>query len=71
MTRIAESLPSGGNELLVGLWMMPLSSFRAHVQPAILQEKLYVELKNILGRQPGPEVAEQLEVYHENLKHKV
>ncbi|CAN0012327.1 unnamed protein product, partial [Sphacelaria rigidula] len=35
------------------------------------QEKLYVELKNILGRQPGPEVAEQLEVYHENLKHKV
>ncbi|CAM9610942.1 unnamed protein product, partial [Scytosiphon promiscuus] len=35
------------------------------------KEKLYVELKNILGRQPGPEVAEQLAVYQENLKHKV
>ncbi|KAG8471207.1 hypothetical protein KFE25_009628 [Diacronema lutheri] len=27
------------------------------------KEKLYVELKNILARQPGPEVAEQLTVY--------
>ena len=27
------------------------------------KERLYVELKNILARQPGPEVAEQLEVY--------
>ena len=26
------------------------------------KEKLYVELKNILARQPGPEVAEQLSV---------
>ncbi|CAM9466438.1 unnamed protein product, partial [Hapterophycus canaliculatus] len=34
-------------------------------------EKLYVELKIILGRQPGPEVAEQLAVYQENLKQKV
>ena len=32
------------------------------------KEKLYVELKNILARQPGPEVAEQLSVYQQNLK---
>lgn len=38
----------------------------------LIQEKevLYVELKNVLGRQPGPEVAEQLEVYEYNLKEK-
>ena len=30
----------------------------------------YVELKNILARQPGPEVAEQLSVYQHNLKEK-
>ena len=35
------------------------------------KEKLYVELKNILARQPGPEVAEQLSVYQHNLKEKV
>lgn len=34
------------------------------------KEKLYVELKNILGRQPGPEVAEQIELYKANLKEK-
>merc|ERR1711934_1261029 len=34
------------------------------------KEKLYVELKNILARQPGPEVAEQLSVYQTNLKDK-
>jgi|UniRef100_A0A7S4GFA4 chromosome segregation ATPase len=34
------------------------------------KEKLYVELKGILSRQPGPEVAEQLNVYKENLKKK-
>ena len=27
------------------------------------KEKLYVELKNILARQPGPEAAEQLSIY--------
>lgn len=27
------------------------------------KEKLYMELKNILARQPGPEVAEQLSIY--------
>ena len=35
------------------------------------KEKLYVELKNILGRQPGPRVAEQLAVYQSNLKQKM
>merc|ERR1711871_1020489 len=34
------------------------------------KERLYVELKNILGRQPGPEVAEQLSVYQTNLREK-
>lgn len=27
------------------------------------KERLYVELKTILARQPGPEVAEQLNMY--------
>lgn len=34
------------------------------------KEKLYIELKNILARQPKPEVAEQLGVYQDNLKEK-
>jgi len=34
------------------------------------KEKLYVELKNILARQPGPEVAEQLSIYQQSLKEK-
>merc|ERR1711943_136589 len=34
------------------------------------KEKLYVELKNILPRQPGPEVAEQLSVYQTNFREK-
>ena len=34
------------------------------------KEKLYVELKNLLARQPGPEVAEQLSIYQQNLKEK-
>mmetsp|Transcript_149356 Transcript_149356/g.479643 ORF Transcript_149356/g.479643 Transcript_149356/m.479643 type:complete len:841 (-) Transcript_149356:40-2562(-) len=39
---------------------------------AIIQEKekLYVQLKNIIARQPGPEVAEQLAWYSQNLKEK-
>ena len=32
------------------------------------KEKLYVELKNILARQPGPEVAEQLSIYQQSLQ---
>jgi hypothetical protein len=34
------------------------------------KEKLYIELKNILARQPGPEVADQLSVYQGNLREK-
>jgi preprotein translocase subunit Sec63 len=34
------------------------------------KEKLYVELKHILARQPGPEVAEQLQIYQQTLKEK-
>lgn len=33
-------------------------------------DKNYKELKNILARQPGPEVAEQLSIYQQNLKEK-
>jgi len=38
----------------------------------LIQEKdrLYVELKNILARQPGPEVTEQLSIYQQSLRHK-
>jgi len=32
------------------------------------KDKLYVELKNILARQPGPEVAEQLSVFQQGLR---
>ncbi|CAG5134630.1 unnamed protein product, partial [Candidula unifasciata] len=35
------------------------------------KEKLYLELKHILARQPGPEVAEQLTIYQQTLKEKV
>lgn len=34
------------------------------------KEKLYMELKQILQRQPGPEVAEQLHIYQQTLKEK-
>merc|ERR1711920_1214979 len=34
------------------------------------KERLYVQLKNIIARQPGPEVAEQLAWYSQNLKEK-
>jgi len=34
------------------------------------KEKLYVQLKSIIARQPGPEVAEQLSWYSQNLKDK-
>merc|ERR1712190_78916 len=39
---------------------------------ALIQEKerLYVQLKNIIARQPGPEVAEQLAWHSQNLKEK-
>ncbi len=34
------------------------------------KEKLYVELKHILARQPGPEVAEQMQIYQQTMKEK-
>uniref|UniRef100_H3A1A5 Cilia and flagella associated protein 58 n=1 Tax=Latimeria chalumnae TaxID=7897 RepID=H3A1A5_LATCH len=34
------------------------------------KEKLYVELKHILARQPGPEAAEQLQIYQKTLREK-
>jgi len=34
------------------------------------KEKLYMELKNILARQPGPEIQQELATYKENLKEK-
>lgn len=34
------------------------------------KEKLYVELKGVIARQPGPEVAEQLNVYQDSLQKK-
>ncbi|KAJ8604772.1 hypothetical protein CTAYLR_001018 [Chrysophaeum taylorii] len=34
------------------------------------KERLYVELKSVLARQPGPEVAEQLSVYQSSLRGK-
>ncbi len=34
------------------------------------KDKMYTELKTILARQPGPEVAEQVTVYQQNLKTK-
>jgi len=34
------------------------------------KDKLYVELKNILARQPGPEVAEQLSIYQQGVRNR-
>ena len=39
-------------------------------QIVIEKDKNYIELKNLLARQPGPEVAEQLSLYQQNLKEK-
>jgi uncharacterized protein YlxW (UPF0749 family) len=34
------------------------------------KDKLYAELKSILARQPGPEVAEQLSIHQQSLREK-
>lgn len=34
------------------------------------REKMYIELKQVMQRQPGPEVAEQLHIYQHTLKEK-
>ena len=52
---------------------MPLSFACKVVEKELLiqeKEKLYMELKQILSRQPGPEVAEQLQMYQQTLKDK-
>ena len=49
------------------------SVFQQVVEKELLiqeKEKLYMELKHILARQPGPEVAEQLQIYQQTLKEK-
>lgn len=38
--------------------------------PVQEKDKLYVELKNILARQPGPEVAEQLSIYQQGVRNR-
>lgn len=51
-----------------------IAKTEATVQKDLLiheKERLHVELREVLGRQPGPEVAEQLALYQENLKAKV
>ncbi|EUB62976.1 Coiled-coil domain-containing protein [Echinococcus granulosus] len=35
------------------------------------KERLYVELKQVLARQPGPEIAEQLAIYENSLREKL
>lgn len=47
-------------------------SFQVVEKELLIQEKekLYMELKQILARQPGPEVAEQLSIYQQTLKEK-
>lgn len=35
------------------------------------KERLYVELKQVLARQPGPEIAEQLVIYENSLRDKL
>merc|ERR1712136_651902 len=49
-----------------------MGSQEVREQDLVIQERerLYVQLKNIIARQPGPEVAQQLAVYGENLKEK-
>lgn len=48
------------------------SQFQVVEKDLLIQEKekLYVELRKILARQPGPEVSEQLGMYAKNLREK-
>ena len=51
--------------VLMGLFIS-ISGYALHQE----KEKLYVELKHILARQPGPEAAEQLQIYRHTLREK-
>ena len=52
--------------LFDGTWTQVVSKEMAIQE----KEKLYIDLKQILARQPGPEVAEQLQIYQQSLKEK-
>lgn len=54
---------------VVQVWMGCLISAPGYAFPQE-KEKLYVELKHILARQPGPEAAEQLQIYRHTLREK-
>lgn len=62
--RHPDSAAKGTCLVLMGLF---ISACYAHPQE---KEKLYVELKHILARQPGPEAAEQLHIYRHTLREK-
>ena len=68
-------------KLTVKLWVNTVHSCYLHATSLFYQvvekelliqekEKLYMELKQILARQPGPEVAEQVQLYQQTLKDK-
>lgn len=68
-------------KLTAKLWVNTVHSCYSHTTPLFYQvvekelliqekEKLYMELKQILARQPGPEVAEQVQLYQQTLKDK-
>ncbi|KFO32351.1 Coiled-coil domain-containing protein 147 [Fukomys damarensis] len=53
--------------------LLPSSLIGSLTEPCrccLEKEKLYVELKHILARQPGPEAAEQLQIYRYTLREK-
>ncbi|VTJ62585.1 Hypothetical predicted protein [Marmota monax] len=63
----SSSVGSGAPDILPPS-ALPLDLFfQRQVQE---KEKLYVELKHILARQPGPEAAEQLQIYRHTLREK-
>lgn len=61
---------------ICSLWLCP--PFLIPPSPQVVEkelliqekEKLYMEMKQVLQRQPGPEVAEQLQIYQQSLKEK-
>ena len=63
------ALHAGAGQVRCIVWLLCvqllLTDELPRLQDLLIQEKekLYVELKNILARQPGPEVAEQLSLY--------
>lgn len=67
--RLKLNSPGHATEGIFLAWTRLLISapgFSVHQE----KEKLYVELKHILARQPGPEAAEQLHIYRHTLREK-